>query len=278
MARPDARRRRRGGRRAADVAGVGDARLAGRSRRRLLVAGRRRRPRVRAQPPRSRRARHRDRSRDRQGAVAAEVPRRRSPRTSTPMHMAKGPNSTPLVAGGRVYTLGVTGVLSAWRVADGTLAWRKDYSRVGRHVEAVLRHGDVAAARGRLPDRAGRQRRARRPRDGARSGDRRRALDLEGPGPGYASPIAVTVGGRAADRHDDQSVDRRHRRQDRRRRSGRSPFPDEWHENIVTPVWTGTHLIVSGVRQGTQAFALDASERQRGRRRRRGRMPTSRCT
>ena len=42
--------------------------------------------------------------------------------------MAKGPNSTPLVAGDLVYTLGVTGVLSAWRVADGTLAWRKDYS------------------------------------------------------------------------------------------------------------------------------------------------------
>jgi len=35
-----------------------------------------------------------------------------------------------------------------------------------------------------------------------------------------------------------------------------TPFPDEWHENIVTPVWTGTHLIVSGVRQGTHAFAL----------------------
>lgn len=34
------------------------------------------------------------------------------------------------------------------------------------------------------------------------------------------------------------------------------PFPDEWHENIVTPVWTGSHLVVSGTRQGTHAFAL----------------------
>ena len=33
-------------------------------------------------------------------------------------------------AGDQLYTLGVTGVLSAWRVADGTLAWRKDYSSV----------------------------------------------------------------------------------------------------------------------------------------------------
>jgi outer membrane protein assembly factor BamB len=40
------------------------------------------------------------------------------------VRMAKGPNSTPLVAGDRVFTLGATGVLSAWRVADGTLAWQ----------------------------------------------------------------------------------------------------------------------------------------------------------
>ena len=36
-------------------------------------------------------------------------------------------------------------------------------------------------------------------------------------------------------------------------------FPDDWHENIVTPVWTGTHLVVSGVRLGTQAFTLTNS-------------------
>ena len=42
--------------------------------------------------------------------------------------MAKGPNSTPLVAGGRLFTLGVTGILTAWSVADGTIAWRQDYS------------------------------------------------------------------------------------------------------------------------------------------------------
>ncbi len=34
------------------------------------------------------------------------------------------------------------------------------------------------------------------------------------------------------------------------------PFPDEWHENITTPLWTGTHLIVSGTRQGTHAYTL----------------------
>src|SRR5262249_29249832 len=39
-----------------------------------------------------------------------------------------------------------------------------------------------------------------------------------------------------------------------------SPFPDEYHENIVTPLWTGTHLIVSGTRQGTHAYTLKQAD------------------
>src|SRR5688572_5348771 len=42
--------------------------------------------------------------------------------------MAKGPFATPLVIGGRVFTLGGTAVLSAWNAQTGALAWRKDYS------------------------------------------------------------------------------------------------------------------------------------------------------
>src|SRR5215204_4291852 len=33
--------------------------------------------------------------------------------------MAKGPNSTPLVAGNRLFTLGATGILTAWNTRDG---------------------------------------------------------------------------------------------------------------------------------------------------------------
>jgi outer membrane protein assembly factor BamB len=76
-----------------------------------------------------------------------------------------------------------------------------------------------------------------------------------GPGPGYASPLAVTIEGvrqiitmtngsiigiDASNGAPLWSI----------------PFPDEWHENIVTPIWTGRALIVSGTRQGTHAYAL----------------------
>jgi outer membrane protein assembly factor BamB len=44
------------------------------------------------------------------------------------VEMAKGPNSTPLLADGHLFTLGVTGVLSAWSPESGELLWRNDYS------------------------------------------------------------------------------------------------------------------------------------------------------
>ena len=35
------------------------------------------------------------------------------------------------------------------------------------------------------------------------------------------------------------------------------PFPDDWNENIVTPVVTGDSAIVSGVRKGTFGYRLE---------------------
>lgn len=43
--------------------------------------------------------------------------------------MAKGPNSTPLVIGNRLFTLGVTGILNAWDTATGRQLWSKDFSK-----------------------------------------------------------------------------------------------------------------------------------------------------
>jgi outer membrane protein assembly factor BamB len=37
-----------------------------------------------------------------------------------------GPRATPLVAGDRVFTLGVTGILACWDAAKGTEVWRRD--------------------------------------------------------------------------------------------------------------------------------------------------------
>ncbi|MFM1557955.1 MAG: PQQ-binding-like beta-propeller repeat protein [Roseibacillus sp.] len=39
----------------------------------------------------------------------------------------KGPKSSPVLADGRLFTLSITGVLSAWDATSGDLLWRKDY-------------------------------------------------------------------------------------------------------------------------------------------------------
>lgn len=177
------------------------------------------------------------------------------------VRMAKGPNSTPLVAGGRVYTLGVTGVLSAWNIADGSLAWRKDYSAsidtsklfCGTAMSPMLEAGSLVVQVG--SDLQGGRVIAIDPATGAER------WTWKGPGPGYASPIAFTVG---ETRHLVTMTNESIVGIDAA--TGASlwsiPFPDEWHENIVTPVWTGDRLVVSGVRQGTHAYALAQSAGQ----------------
>jgi outer membrane protein assembly factor BamB len=74
-------------------------------------------------------------------------------------------------------------------------------------------------------------------------------------GPGYASPIEVTLGGTpqivTMTTRSILGVD------------GATgavlwefPFDDEWNENIVTPIATPTGVIVSGVRQGTRRLVV----------------------
>jgi outer membrane protein assembly factor BamB len=171
------------------------------------------------------------------------------------VRMAKGPNSTPLVADGRLFTIGMTGVLSAWNVNDGALIWRNDYSAsvntsklfCGTSMSPMIEGGSLVVQVG--SDIHGGRVIALDPAKGTER------WTWTGPGPGYASPIVITASGvRQIVTMTDSSIvgiDAK---------NGASlwsvPFPDEWHENIVTPIWTGAHLIVSGTRQGTHAFML----------------------
>jgi outer membrane protein assembly factor BamB len=166
-----------------------------------------------------------------------------------------GPFATPAADSGRVFTLGAAGILSSWDAASGALLWRNDYSEsvqvtglfCGTAASPLVSGGALIVQVGSDP-----------------GGGRVLALDpatgdeiwvWRGVGPGYASPIVVEIEGRrqvvtltessivgidAANGELLWSV----------------PFTDEWHENIVTPVWTGTHLVVSGPRLGTHAFAV----------------------
>ena len=169
--------------------------------------------------------------------------------------MAKGPNATPLVNAGKLFTLGVTGIATAWDAATGRQLWQRDFSGTvdssklfcGTAASPILAHGLVVIQVG--SDIHGGQIVGLDPATGATK------WTWTGPGPGYASPILIDIAGTSqlATMTNSSVVGVN-------ARTGAAlwsiPFPDEWHENIVTPVWTGTHLIVSGTRQGTHAYTL----------------------
>lgn len=172
--------------------------------------------------------------------------------------MAKGPNATPLVAGTRLFTLGASGILRAWDLASGKPLWTRDFSAhidtsklfCGTSASPILVNGLVVVQVG--SDVHGGRITALDPATGAAK------WEWKGLGPGYATPIVFDLGGK---RHlvtlTNGSIVGLDAATGAELWS--APFTDEWHENIVTPIWTGTSLVVSGVRQGTQAYSLAAT-------------------
>ena len=171
------------------------------------------------------------------------------------VNMAKGPNATPLVVGNRLFTLGVTGILNAWDTASGKQLWTKDFSNsidtsklfCGTAASPLLVNGRLVVQVG--SDIHGGQILALNPATGATE------WEWKGLGPGYASPVVIEAGGSqqivTMTEGSVVGVDGKTGKE-----LWSAPFPDEWHENIATPLWTGTHLIASGTRQGTHAYTL----------------------
>jgi outer membrane protein assembly factor BamB len=48
-----------------------------------------------------------------------------------------GPKSTPVIADGRLYTLGISGVLTCWDAATGAVRWRKEFSKQYRQTSPL---------------------------------------------------------------------------------------------------------------------------------------------
>ena len=174
------------------------------------------------------------------------------------VEMAKGPHATPLVVGNRLFTLGVTGILNAWDTATGKQLWTRDFSKsidtsklfCGTASSPLLVNGRLVVQVG--SDVHGGQILGVNPATGATE------WEWRGLGPGYASPVVIETGGQqqivTMTEGSIVGVDGKNGKE-----LWSVPFPDEWHENISTPLWTGAHLIVSGTRQGTHAYALTQS-------------------
>jgi len=166
----------------------------------------------------------------------------------------KGPKGTPLIHGGRVFTFGISGILSAFNAADGKVVWRKDFK--GQHPVTSPDFGaavsPIAVGDAIVVHVGG-------PKDGAIT-----AFDAatgaarwswKGDGPGYATPIVATFGGTRQLITQSQSnvvgIDAA---------KGvllwQIPFTTSYDQNIITAVVSGALMIYSGLSKPTTAVRV----------------------
>lgn len=165
-----------------------------------------------------------------------------------------GPRSTPVVQDGRLFTLGISGILSAFDAATGRLLWQKDFA--GRFPSAAPPFGasmSPLVSGGLLIAHAG-----------GHDGGALIAFDpatgtekwsLEGDGPSYSSPVLTTIGGQQ------QMLIQVHRKiLGVEPAAGRIlwsvPFVTPCDQNIVTPLVVGDRLLVSSLDKGTLAIEV----------------------
>ncbi|MEK6325469.1 MAG: PQQ-binding-like beta-propeller repeat protein [Acidobacteriota bacterium] len=166
----------------------------------------------------------------------------------------KGPKSTPVVYNNKVYTFGISGILSCYDAATGKVSWRKEFSKqfkatsplFGAATSPVVHNGLVIVHVGGHDS-------------GALTAFDSQTGDVKwiwtGDGPGYASPIVFQSSGTS------QIVT-----QTQKSIAGfsaangellwRIPFETEYVQNIVTPVVYKQTLIFSGLDKGTMAIKV----------------------
>jgi len=171
-----------------------------------------------------------------------------------------GPKSTPLVAGGRVYTLGISGILCAWDAQNGERAWQHVFAGEFEHTSPLygtamspLAFEDLVIAHV-----GGHDGGAIAAFDAATG---KRQWEWRGDGPAYASPILASVRNRQmlitqTQRHI-VALDPANGRLLWQRE-----FTTEYEQNCVTPLFAHELLVVSGYNRPVEALSLSRNERR----------------
>ena len=165
-----------------------------------------------------------------------------------------GPKSTPLYANGKLYTLGLSGILSCWDAKTGKLEWRKDSSQQLKAGAPVFGAAmSPIADRGMLIAHIGGDHSGALTAFDASTGNVKWTWTEDGPA--YASPIVVELAGARQVVTQSQlniiGVDEA---------TGKTlwkiPFSTNYEQNIVTPVLYKDTLIFSGIDKGVFAVRL----------------------
>jgi len=164
----------------------------------------------------------------------------------------EGPKSTPVFAGGRLYTFGISGILTCWDAGTGKVEWRKELTSqhsgtspdYGSAMSPVVDSGMLIAHVG------GHDNGALTAFDAA-SGDVK--WRWTGDGPAYASPIVVELGGVRQVVTETQS-NMLSVASGTGQLLWKIPFTTEYDQNIPTPLVYHDELIVSGISKGIMAI------------------------
>ena len=166
----------------------------------------------------------------------------------------KGPKSTPSVASGRVFSLGINGILSAFDAANGKVIWRKTFDR-----EFDATAPDFGVAMSPLVDGdtvivhvGGNKTGSLMAVDAATGAPR---WQWKGDGPAYASPVVASLGGTR------QIITlTRSNVVGLAATDGKLlwqvPFTTAYDQNIATPVVVGDLVLYSGIEQPLTALRI----------------------
>ena len=163
----------------------------------------------------------------------------------------KGPKSTPVYDRGRIYTFGITGILTAWQAQDGRVLWRRDFRKefpstvpdFGVAMSPIVVSDLVIVHAGGSGNGAVM---ALDPSSGTTK------WTWKGDGPAYASPIVATFAGTP------QIVTQTQRHLVSLALDGKLlwqlPFETEYAQNSITPIAAGDLLIYGGIAKPTTAI------------------------
>ena len=164
-----------------------------------------------------------------------------------------GPKATPLVANGRVFTFGVSGIFSAHDLATGKLLWRKPATtpvqEYGTSSSPISAGANVIAFLG------GNDAGALTAMDAATGAVKWR---WTGDGPGYASPILATIAGTP------QIITQSQNKligvaADDGRLLWEAPLKTPYGQNVVTPLIVNDVVISAGLDTPTVAYWVHAA-------------------
>lgn len=175
-----------------------------------------------------------------------------APYTMNPAARAHGPGpkSTPVIAGGRVFTYGISGILSAHDLATGKLLWRTEppaaIAEFGTAMSPIVEGSSVIAHVG------GYDKGALTAFDAATGAPRWR---WTGDGPAYASPVIAEIGGtRQVITQSENAVIGVNAANGQL--LWQIPFKTSYDQNAITPVVAADVVIFSGLESGTTAIRI----------------------